>query len=102
MTEVNKSVAPYYDDYDKTKNFHEMLFRPARGVQVREMNQLQSMFNEQIKRFADHTFEEGSVVIPGQTNYSTEYSFITLNINKPLALNTYIYLYIYLNETYTS
>ena len=80
MTEVNKSVAPYYDDYDKTKNFHEMLFRPARGVQVREMNQLQSMFNEQIKRFADHTFEEGSVVIPGQTNYSTEYSYVTLTI----------------------
>lgn len=81
MTEVNKNQAPYFDDYNEEKNFHEILFRPARAVQVREMNQLQSIFKTQIKRFADHTFEEGSMVIPGETNYDLELNYITLTID---------------------
>ena len=80
MAEVNKSNSPYFDDYNPDKKYHEVLYRPRRAVQVRELNQIQSMFNEQIKRLGEHTFEDGSVVIPGETNYDLELDYVTLDI----------------------
>ena len=38
-TDLN--VAPYYDDFDSTDNFHKVLFRPGFAVQARELTQLQ-------------------------------------------------------------
>ncbi len=61
---TNTNVAPYYDDYDPTKGFHRILFRP-RTVQTRELTQLQTMLQQQISSLGSHTFNEGSVVIPG-------------------------------------
>lgn len=81
MTQADKSRSPYFDDYNPEKNFHEILFRPRYAVQTRELNQIQSMFKEQIKRFGDHVFEEGSVVIPGESNYDLDLNYITVNVN---------------------
>lgn len=81
MTEVNKSKSPYYDDYNEEKNFHEILFRPRFAVQTRELNQIQTMFYEQISRFGSHVFEEGSIVIPGETNYDLDLSYVTLSVS---------------------
>ena len=30
-------IAPYYDDFDETKNYHRILFRPGHAVQAREL-----------------------------------------------------------------
>jgi uncharacterized protein YfkK (UPF0435 family) len=38
------------------------------------------MFAEQIKRFGDHVFEEGSMVIPGEHNYDLDYEYVKVNI----------------------
>src|SRR5690554_4448540 len=80
MTTVDKSRSPYFDDFSEQKNFHEVLFVPSRAVQVRELNQIQSMFGEQIKRFGDHVFEEGSMVIPGEHNYDLNYEYVKVDI----------------------
>jgi hypothetical protein len=65
--------SPYFDDYNEAKNFHRILFRPAVAVQVRELNQLQTIFQNQIERFASHIFKEGSIVsgctITGYNNW---------------------------------
>lgn len=58
---------PYYDDYDGTKNYHQILFKPGEVVQARELTQIQSILKDQIKRFGDHVFQHGSVVIPGNS-----------------------------------
>ena len=34
---TNFNVDPYYDDFDETKNFHRILFRPGAAVQGREL-----------------------------------------------------------------
>ena len=68
ITDLN--VAPYYDDFDKDDNFHRVLFRPGFAIQARELTQLQSIMQNQIERFGNHMFQEGSVVIPGQVTYS--------------------------------
>ena len=59
---TNFFIDPYYDDFNENKNFHRILFRPGQAVQARELTQLQTMLQNQIDRFAEHVFKEGSIV----------------------------------------
>jgi len=61
----NFNVAPYFDDFDAEKNFHKILFKPGYAVQSRELTQIQSILQEQAKKFGDHVFKNGSMVIAG-------------------------------------
>lgn len=56
------NVSPYYDDYDETKNFHRILFKPAVAVQARELTQLQTILQNQIERFGSFMFKDGTVI----------------------------------------
>lgn len=58
-------VFPYHDDFNEEKNFHRMLFRPGYGVQARELTQLQTILQNQIERFGQHIFVNGSPVVGG-------------------------------------
>ena len=60
------NVDPYYDDFDKTKEFYRILFKPGRAVQARELTQMQTILGNQISSFAKNIFKEGSVVTGGQ------------------------------------
>ena len=73
MEKTNLNVAPYYDDFTESKDFHRVLFRPGFAVQARELTQLQSIMQNQIERFGRHIFKEGTVVIPGAVGYTDEY-----------------------------
>ena len=75
-TDLN--VAPYYDDFDTTDNFHRVLFRPGFAVQARELTQLQSILQNQIERHGQHVFKDGTVIIPGQVSISNAYTSIQL------------------------
>ena len=54
--------APYYDDYNESKNYHKILFRPSVPLQARELNQVQSILQNQIERFGDFVVQSGSIV----------------------------------------
>lgn len=56
------SQSPFWDDYNASKQYYRILFIPKRAVQVREMNQMQTMIQEQITRFGNHVFKDGSIV----------------------------------------
>jgi hypothetical protein len=60
QTDLN--VDPYYDDFDETKQFVRILFRPARAVQARELTQFQTILQNQIQRFGNYVFKDGAVV----------------------------------------
>lgn len=65
---------PYYDDFDDAKNFLRTLFKPGYSVQARELTQIQTVLQNQISKFADHIFIDGSQVFGGKifvtsTNY---------------------------------
>jgi len=66
---IDFNTEPFYDDYDEDKKFYRILFRPGTAVQARELTQLQTILQEQIKRHGDHIFKEGAMVIPGQVSY---------------------------------
>ena len=92
-TEFN--TTPYYDDFSKDKNFLKVLFKPSIAVQTRELNQIQSLITEQISRFGDYVFKDGSPVIDGSFNVNVNVSYIKLHqfelINdSTLSVNTYI------------
>lgn len=63
--------SPYYDDYSESKQFVRILFRPGFAVQARELTQLQTILQNQIKSFGEHVFEDGSLVSGGQIAEAT-------------------------------
>ena len=86
---LNFNVDPYYDDFDGTKNFHRILFKPGVAVQARELTQAQTILQNQITSFADNIFKQNSPVTGGQvtTNFDVkyikiqaEYSGITIDV----------------------
>jgi len=77
--ETNLNVAPYFDDYDVNSNYYKVLFKPAYPVQARELNNLQSMLQNQIEDFGNHIFKEGAKVIPGQLTYNKNYYAIQVD-----------------------
>jgi hypothetical protein len=79
MSLTNFNVTPYNDDYDTAKNFHKVLFRPGFSVQARELTQIQSIIQNQVSKFGEHVFEQGSMVIPGDLNYDLEYYYIKVD-----------------------
>ena len=83
--------APYFDDFDELKKFYKILFRPGVAVQTRELNQLQSILQNQVTKFGDHVFKEGSMVIPGQVNYNDKLNYVKLSTTA-LAGNSLSYL----------
>ena len=62
---INFNTNPYYDDFDETKKFHRILFRPGYAVQARELTQLQTQLQDQLKKFGNHVFVNGSIVLDG-------------------------------------
>ena len=76
---TNLNINPYFDDFDKDKNFYKVLFKPGFPVQARELTTLQSILQNQIESFGSHMFKEGSMVIPGNITYDSQYSAVKLN-----------------------
>lgn len=56
------NVSPYFDDFDETKQYHRVLFKPARPVQARELTQLQTILQNQIERFGSNIYKEGTTI----------------------------------------
>ena len=59
-TDLN--VTPYFDDFDANNQYERVLFKPAVPVQARELNQIQSTFQNQVERGFDHFLKDGAVV----------------------------------------
>tara|TARA_Y100000593_G_scaffold93520_1_gene188663 strand:+ start:23196 stop:30434 length:7239 start_codon:yes stop_codon:yes gene_type:complete len=81
MANLNQNVYPYYDDFDGTKNFKRVLFRPSFAVQARELTQLQTNLSEQIKNISLPVLENGESLIPGELRWSKSVPSISLTIN---------------------
>src|SRR5438128_1019435 len=78
-------VGPYYDDFDEDKNYFRFLFRSGKAVQGRELTQIQTMLQNQIERFGQHIFVNGSSVLGGMTDIT---QVITLNLASTYANTT--------------
>jgi hypothetical protein len=75
---INFSVAPYYDDFDSTKNYHKILFVPGRALQSRELTQIQSILQHQIKLNGDYMFKNGAMIVPGNVDLLNNVRYVKL------------------------
>jgi len=76
MQDTNLKISPYFDDFDRSKNYQKVLFKPGYSVQTRELNTLQSTLQNQVERFGQHIFKEGSVVIPGNISFNLNFKAV--------------------------
>ena len=90
MQKTNLKLAPYFDDFDSSKNYQKILFNSGDLYKPRELTQLQTQLQNQIEKFANHTFKDGSVVIPGQVGFDLEYHAVLVqNLVNGLEVESY-------------
>jgi len=82
--------APYFDDYDQTKNYQRILFRPGYSVQARELTQMQTALQAQIDRFGRHVFKEGSAAVGGLASLDVKFAYVKLESTFTYGGNTLI------------
>ena len=88
-TDLN--VNPYFDDFDRAKNFYKVLFKPGYPVQARELTTLQSTLQNQIQSFGSYIFKDGTVVSPGNITYDNQFYSVKLNSSLfGIDISTYI------------
>ena len=69
MSKISLNRAPYYNDFDPTRNYTAVLYRAGFPVQARELNYAQSIQQGQTKSFADHIFKNGSRVTGARASF---------------------------------
>ena len=77
-------TSPYFDDYvssgNEAKGHLKILFKPGVSVQVRELNQLQTLLQTQIDRLGSNLFENGSRVLDGEVVFDPSLYFIDIKL----------------------
>ena len=74
---LNLNSSPYYDDFDGTKNYNRVLFKPGVAVQARELTQLQTALSDQLSQLGSFTLKEGAI-ISGCEEKITRLSYIKI------------------------
>jgi Domain of unknown function (DUF4815) len=77
---LNFNTGPYFDDFDPSKNFHRILFKPGAAVQARELTQSQTILQNQISEFASSIFSQNTPVAGGQVTTNLNCYYIKLNL----------------------
>ena len=78
---TNLNVSPYFDDFVDSKNYHKVLFKPGFPIQARELTTLQTILQDQVEKFGQHFFKEGTMVIPGGVTYDNNYTAVKIDPN---------------------
>ena len=74
----NLNVAPYYDDFDRNKNYYATLFKPGYALQARELTALQSTISYQIEQLAGKFLSPGDVVTPGEYAFAKPVAYVKI------------------------
>ena len=91
---LNFNVDPYYDDFDPTKNFHRILFKPGFAVQARELTQSQTILQDQIQKFGDGIYNDGSKVTGANIFVDTKIVTAKLTIASVSQISSYVGLFV--------
>ena len=71
-------VAPYFDDFDVTDNYYRVLFKPGVSVQVRELNNFQSIMQNQVEQMADNLYKNGTLISGSSFKFYPRYEYVKL------------------------
>ena len=84
---ISFNVEPYWDDFETAgadglspkEKYQRVLFRPGKAIQARELTQLQTALQNQVSSIGDHTFKDGSVVVPGSVHLHNKIDYVKLD-----------------------
>lgn len=100
--QTNLNSSPYYDDYDPNKDFYRVLFQPGVAVQARELNQLQSILQNQIEKFGDNIFKKGTIISGCNILFHSSLPFVKIKDvetdGTPVNITEYKNLYVKNND----
>lgn len=69
----------YRDDYRDSDNYYQILFNSGRALQQRELNQLQTILNQDQRTSSQRTFREGAAALGGEIRVDNKADFIKLD-----------------------
>ena len=76
---TNKTFKETYRDYyDQNDNYHKVLFNSGRALQARELNEAQTIIQEELSRLGRNLFREGAVVRAGASTSDNTKEYIRL------------------------
>lgn len=76
--ETDLSQSPYFDDFNEETPYYRILHKPRFAVQTRELNQVQSILQDQINRFGRSVYKEGSIVEGCTLSFDNELQYIKI------------------------
>jgi len=68
----------YKDDFRDSDHYHRILFNAGKALQARELTQMQTIIQSEIKRFGSNIFKEGGIVRAGNILLNTTYEYVKL------------------------
>ena len=72
------NISPYYDDFNEANKFYKVLYRPGYSVQARELNQIQSILQNQLEKTGDILYQDGSRVLGAELVLNNKISSLKL------------------------
>jgi len=75
---IDLNTSPYFDDFDETKNYLRILFNPSRAVQARELTQVQTILQGQIRHFSKHIFADGTPILGSKISVNDKRTYISV------------------------
>lgn len=82
MSNIDLNTAPYYDDYDPSKRYSQVLAVPGRVAQARDLTQAQSIVKDIIKSIGDAFMKDGDIIEGCQINVSDDKTSVTISSGK--------------------
>jgi len=69
---------PYFDDFNSNNQFYRILHRPTAPIQIREVNQTQTMAQYQIEKFGKNIFVDGSIVDGCKITFNSSLPYVKI------------------------
>ena len=84
------SELPYWDDFDGDKRFHRILIRTRLPIQTRELNQMQTILQDQIESLSSGTYVEGQPVRGGEQTFANNVLALQLVRDESIDIATFV------------
>lgn len=70
--------APFFDDWSANSEYYKILFRPGVALQARELNQMQTILQNQTGTMASSIYQNGSVVSGCSVQYIPDLEWVAI------------------------
>lgn len=71
-------ISGYYNNFNPKKNYEQLLFRSTKGLQTRELNELQAQQIRHVRGVGDAIFSDGDVIRGGEVTIDQESNKVTV------------------------